>query len=339
MIASSPKPKRHLRNTFRFGLGLAVLLAAFFFSAATPLSAGVFSRIAKKSAKVADDIPLRNADELAETFAHNKAAREALENATKRTLKSTNPLALRNALKSELHALDPSLVRFADTLPTHSQQYMLVLNRGAKNCERAMPDMLARANFLKRGGAETVTAVGMYGTDIAKSAMRFDAALHGGKIISPKGMRAVQLDDFGKLFTQHGDAAYAFWTKNVVPHWKLWLGGTVGGGAVAWYLLDPQGFMDTAGNLTEEGFRRLTQFTGDVAAAIIRGAVEGAKTAVEKVAVATRESFFTSWSGVTVFILLVVGVVLALPFTRYFALRPFRFLLRKPKRSNNEPSS
>ncbi|MDR0706203.1 MAG: hypothetical protein LBF88_14615 [Planctomycetaceae bacterium] len=293
-----------------------------------------FSKVVRRAARVADDVPVHNADELVKAMSRNKASREALENAAGRIVKSADSAVLKNAVKTELYSIDPSLVRFADELDKPSQQYLLVLGNGAKTCEKNLPDMLQRAKFLERGGAETVAAAGMYGDEAAKAAMRFDAALHGGKIISPQGMRAVQLEDFGKLFTKYGDAANNFWMKYITPHWGKWLTG----GALAWYLLDPQGFMDTVGNLTEEGIKRLTQAAGDVAATAISGVSKGIEQAMEKVGTESAKAvkrtvgnFLTSWTAFFGGIVILFGVCLVLPFTRYFMFKPFAFLFRKPK--------
>jgi hypothetical protein len=147
-------------------------------------------------------------------------------------------------------------------------------------------------------------------------------------------MRSVQLDDFGKLFTKYGDAANNFWTKYITPHWGKWLTG----GAIAWYLIDPEGFMDTAGNLTEEGIKRLTQAAGEVAATAISGMSKGIEQAMEKVGTESAKAvkrtignFFTSWTAFCGGIVILLGVGLALPFTRYFILKPLAFLFHKPK--------
>jgi hypothetical protein len=292
-----------------------------------------FSKVVRGAAKVADDVSVHNADELVTVMSHSKVSREALENATRRIVKSADSTVLKNTVEAELRSIDPSLVRFADELDKPSQQYLLVLGNGAKTCEKNFPDILQRVKFLERGGAETVAAVGMYGDDAAKAAMRFDAALHGGKIISPQGMRAVQLNDFGKLFTKYGDAANNFWTKYITPHWSKWLAG----GVLAWYLLDPEGFMDTVGNLTEEGIKRLTQAAGDVVATAISGVSKGVEQAMEKIGTESAEAvkrtvgnFFTSWTAFCGGVVILFGVCLVLPFTRYFILKLVAFLFRKP---------
>jgi hypothetical protein len=292
-----------------------------------------FTKFARKAAKITDDVSFRGADELAETITHSKTSREALENAARRVVKSADPSMLKHAVKTELHAVDPSLVRFADDLPKLSQEYLLVLGHGAKTCEKNIPDMLQRAKFLERGGAETVTAIGMYGDHAAKAAMRLDAAIHSGKLISPKGMKAVSLTDYGKLFIKYGDAANNFWTKYVTPHWEKWLIG----GVLAWYLIDPEGFMDIAGNMTEEGVKRLTQCIGDIAATAITGISKGVEHTVEKVGTASMDAvkrtvgnFFTSWTACVGGVVILFVIACCLPFTRYFILKPFKFLFKKP---------
>ncbi|MDR0521719.1 MAG: hypothetical protein LBH00_07680, partial [Planctomycetaceae bacterium] len=46
-------------------------------------------------------------------------------------------------------------------LPKAEKEYLLVLGRGAKTCNKSIPDVLQRAKFLEKGGADTVAAVGM----------------------------------------------------------------------------------------------------------------------------------------------------------------------------------
>jgi hypothetical protein len=297
-----------------------------------------FTKFVRKATNVADGVPIHGADDLVKTMSKSKASREALESSVKRIVKSTDPSMLNNAVKTELRTIDPSLVRFADDLDKPSKEYLIVLGEGAKTCNKNIPDMMQRAKFLEKGGAETVTAIGMYGDDIAKSAMRVDSAISGGKLISPKGMRAVTLNDYGKLFTKYGDNAKTFWDKYVVPHWGKWLVG----GALAWYLIDPEGFMDNAGNLTKAGLERLTQCVGDVAAIAIEGVSKGAEKAIEKIATSTGDaverigkatlySFFTSIKGIAALIVILFGVAVALPFTRFYVFGWFAFLLRKPR--------
>jgi hypothetical protein len=305
--------------------------------AALQVDAGVFDKVLRKGARIADDVPVRGADDLVKSMSRSKAARKAMESSAKRIVKSADPSIFENAVKAELRGADPSLVRFADTLDKPSKEYLLILGQGAKTCNKNIPDMVSRAKFLERGGSETVAAVGMYGDDLARSAMRVDSVIHSGKLISPAGMKTVTTADFGKLFTKYGDSAHHFWTKYVMPHWEKWLVG----GALAWYLIDPEGFMDTAGMLTQEGVKRLTQCAGDITAKVIEGVSQGVEHAIEKVADASGNavirtgsavvaSFFTGFKGIAalVFIILIIG--LALPYTRYFLLKPFAFLFKKP---------
>jgi len=293
----------------------------------------------RKAAGVADNVPVRGADDLARTMGNSRAGREALENSARRITRSTDPAVLQNTLRTQLNSIDPALVRYADELGTMQQQYLLVAGRGATTTRTQLPDMLQRAAFIERGGADTLVAIGMHGDGLARSAMRLDAAIQGGRVISPTGMRQATLQDFGRLFTTHGDAAHTFWTRYVVPHWNSWLIGGAAGCALAWYLIDPEGFMDTAGNLTEEGFKRLGEVAGHAAAGLIKGISEGATTAAEKIGDAATESMrkaastmFFSWSGFVGSIVILFGIACCIPFTRYYVLRPFRFLFRSPSK-------
>jgi len=317
-------------RTFFLSILLAVCVMQVSVHTVSAAPTKFFDRVLRKTVKVSDDIPIHGADDLVKTV--NK---DAVEKAAKRIVKSAD---ITSVAKAELRTVDPSLVRFADELDKPSKEYLLVLADGAKTCEKNLPDIASRGKFLERGGADTVTAIGMYGDEIAHSAMRVDTAIQGGKLGLANAacpiQRAVTTADFGRLFTKYGERAQTFWTKYVTPHWGKWLGG----GALAWYLLDPEGFMDTAGALTEEGLKRLTQCVGDVAAVAISGVSKGLEHAAEATGNAAIEAVkrfiktvIFSLSGFIGSVLIILGIAVALPFTRYYVLKPFRFLFHKPK--------
>lgn len=322
--------------------GLIVTLCVFpFWFSAGRAEAGIWDQLIRAGTRVADDVPIRQADELAEQMARSKVVREAVEDQVRAGLRRAGQADdgvayarhLRRMLQDEAAALDPALLRRLEPLDTPAQEVALILQRGSRRLSDAVPDLAQRARLVQDGGPETVAALGMFGDELVDSALRLDAALRAGRVPSPRGMRAVQMGDFGQLFVKHGRAAERFWSEYVGPHWKAWLAG----GALAWYLLDPEGFMDTAGRLTEEGFKRLTEALGEVLAIAIRGVGSGAKEAIGTSGEAILETYLSDWRGLAALAatLLLLGFVFAR--TRYYLLGPLRWLRRPPPQAKAPP--
>lgn len=204
--------------------------------------------------------------------------------------------------------------------------------KGGDDLARTLPDLATRARVLQDGGAETVAAVGIFGPDAARAALRLDEAIRGGSVIVKDGSRAVSVADFGSALVRYGDASWTFWKQYVQPHWKVWAAS----GALAAYLANPEAFQDTAGKLTQAGFKHLTEFAGKVAAAAIRGIGDGSASATENVRTAIWETYFKGEKGVYAAIgtlAFVACISLLFRRVRYWALRPFRWLNQAPDTS------
>ena len=117
---------------------------------------------------------------------------------------------------------------------------------------------------------ETLAAMGRGDNAFIKEVIDLDAKIGAKTLKSPPGMRAVVLDDIGSFFQKTGEAGKKFWEKSVRPHWKLWLGGT----ALAAILLAPEEFLDSAGELTKEGFKKVVSFGGDMLGNALAGTTE-----------------------------------------------------------------
>jgi hypothetical protein len=264
----------------------------------------VMDDLIRGTARVADEIPVKKVDELVAELGKSRAAREAVDTEIRKAgrLAETGD-ALRGAARSDevlrllrtaTSELDPSVFRRIEQLDDASRDAALVLARGGDELTRAVPDLATRGRLVREGGAETVAAVGMFGSDAGRAALRLDEAIKGGTVVVRDGGRAVTIADFGVAMTRYGDASWRFWKEYIQPHWKLWAAS----GALAAYITNPEYFQDAAGQLTEAGFKHLTEFVGEVAAAAIRGVGEGSGAAVEKVAKATRETYLNATNGV-----------------------------------------
>ena len=319
---------------------VAVLLSLFMSSQVLAQSVrGVMDDLVRGTARVADDIPVKRIDDLVAELSKSRAAREAIDTELRKagrltgtgdivrgTARSDEVLRL---LRSATSELDPNVMRRIEQLDDASRDVALVLARGGEEFTRTLPDLATRGRLLREGGAETVAAVGMFGPDAARAALRLDEAIRGGSVILKDGTRAVTLADFGSAMSRSGDASWRFWKEYIQPHWKIWAAS----GALAAYLANPEYFQDAAGKLTEAGFKHLTEFAGEVAAAAIRGVGQGSGNAAEKVTSAAQDTFFSGDKGVYAVVgtLIFLGCVsLLFRRVRYWLLRPLRWLNQKP---------
>lgn len=303
---------------------------------------GVVDDLMRGTARVADEIPVKKVDDLVAELSKSRSAREAVDAELRKAgriaeggqvargaARSDEVLRLLRAATNEL---DPSVLRRIESLDEASREAAFVLAKGGDELVRTVPDLATRARLLQEGGAETVAAVGMFGPEAARAALRLDEAIRGGSVLVKDGSRAVSVADFGNVMTRFGDASWSFWKQYVQPHWKVWAAS----GALAAYLANPEYFQDTAGKLTEAGFKHLTEFAGEVAAAAIRGVGEGSGTATEKVGGAVWDTYFKGDKGIYAAIgtmAFVVCISLLFRRVRYWALRPFRWLNQVPDAS------
>jgi hypothetical protein len=260
----------------------------------------VIADLIRGTTKVADEVPLGKVDDLIEDVGRSRAAREAIDGEIReagRAARSSGAVKdlsraeeVLRLLRTATRDLDPNVIRRIEHLDEGSREAALLLARGGEQVQKSLPGLAARGRFLREGGAETVAAIGTFGPDAARAAMRLDGAIQGGSLVVRDGARVVSLADFGRVMTRGGDASWSFWRTYVQPHWKVWLTS----GALAAYLANPEAFQDAAGRLTESGFRRLTELAGEVTAAAIRGMGRGSANVVDRVAESFHDTF---WSG------------------------------------------
>lgn len=126
--------------------------------------------------------------------------------------------------------------------------------------------------------------------------------------------------------TEHG--AGIFWKTYVQPHPEPWLAG----GLLATYLIRPEWFHDSAGRLTEQGSRQLTEMGLDVSSEKMPGAVQRTLDAFQN---RYAEHPVTT---VLVVILAVILLLLAVPPIRHVVGGWVSRLLRRDVTASGKPS-
>jgi hypothetical protein len=302
---------------------------------------GLVGDLSREAAKIADDVPVRSVDDIVEQAGRSRALRESIE-AEMRIVRDV-PQATRRTeailkLIRDSSAIDPVIMRRIGELDGPAQEAALAIARGGSGIATAVPDVAARSRMVKAGGPELLAAVGARearaAQDVALQAYRVQQAIEAGTLASKAG-RAVSVADFGRAVARHGEATITFWDRYVRPHWGKWLTG----GALAAYLVAPETFQDAGGNLTDAGFRRLTELVGAVAAGAIRGAGRGAGDAAESIWTAILETFFTGPNRIYSTIGVVfIGMALLLRFRRirHWVGRPFRWLNQTPAEDDHD---
>ncbi len=287
----------------------AMSVSAILLFATSEAQALNFGNLIRKVGRVADDVPLNKLDDVAEELAKSKAGRDVLKKAGVRVDDALErSRGLSRLLRETIGEADPALLKQLDKLDEPAREVALVLARGARRVDEAIPDVALRGQFLREGGAETVAALGRH-PDLVDDALQFDVALRAGRLPSPAGMRAATLEDFGHFLRAGGDRAHRFWTSSVRPHWKLWLGGS----ALTAVLLAPDEYLDEIGNITEAGLEKIGNFGGSLLANALKGVIEGvgkgSKQVVQETAGTMARVFFADVWGIVTLILLVLITV------------------------------
>lgn len=296
-------------------------------------------RVVRRIARVSDDVPIRNIDDVVAKSRIRRAARELLEETGTHAddvlaRSKVARRALEEALSSiESHSLRHQLLDEVAHLDLPTQEAALVLARGSRRLSDVVPDIAVRSRLLRNGGGEMVASLGRF-EDLAEDAVKFDLAVGSGALRSPPGMRNLTSEDFGRFFLDQGKRAHRFWTDYVRPHWKLWLAGT----ALAAVMLAPDEFLDAVGNLTEEGIKKVGKLGGEVLASAITGTIHAAGEASKQIVRETTQevsrTFFGDVWGILTLVLLVVVVVAAVPFARRPCIRVFSWLFGRGRRKS-----
>lgn len=175
------------------------------------------------------------------------------------------------AVLRALRAADPAAAREVERLAPADANLALRMFRGAEVLESAHPDRLVRARMLREGGGDLVLAAERNGDEIAQSAARLMAAQEVGQL--PAG----SLARFSTAASgEAGEQFLSAWNRHIVPNWRK----LAAGGAITAFLIEPELFIDSAGNLTEHATATFTRLGVEVAGAAAAGAVRGAAEGV-----------------------------------------------------------
>lgn len=280
--------------------------------------------VTRTTAKVADNVPINQSDELMARL--GKAASKVAKNSDEILV------VLKRGLSQ-----NPALLKQVDQLDGPGRKMALIMVEGGEKLTIVVPDFAARSQLIRAGGADLVASAGMYGDDFVKNTVRLNTAIDAGTlgkslnklqpgIITAK--KTITLSDFTATVSKWGEAGADFFNKAIMPNWKI----LAGSGVVAWWILDPEGFLDTAGNITEEGIRRITLLAGEVAARSMEGAIRGTGEGVKSITTNVWSGFqdFGMYGVVGLILLLALGS-LAFRRLRYYAFAPFRWLNRSPE--------
>ena len=295
--------KRRMTTVTIFALVLLI------FGATASAQCRGISRAVKRASRIADDIPLRNLDNFVPDRNISRMTRDALGEG-----KHLDDVAYTRKLARELNEvgrnLDPQTVRTLQKMDGPTREMVVLVGRGAKNVGDMPLDVMRRADFMKAVDGKTLCALGMDKT-LVRDALNMQDLLKMGKIPSPKGLRAVTLDDFGAFFHKYGAKGADFWKTTIRPHWKAWAVG----GALAAILLTPEEYLDEAGELLHDageklakyGVKLVTALAGGLAEGTVEGTgevvAEGVGNIVEKTGEATQKTlvrvknFFTTSKG------------------------------------------
>jgi hypothetical protein len=294
--------------------------------------------LTRVTVNVPADVPIRYSDETLELLGRSKPVKNMTDNGIPKKSDfpdTTSDNARQAVRRDEILAplrqgleAHPQLLKRIETLDETSQQTALVLLNGGQRLSSAVPDIAIRSKLLRTGGGELVASAGLYGEDFVNSALRIQSALDAGALVSPASKRAITLADFSRTIGKMGQGGLDFFNKNIRPNWKQWLGS----GLLAWWILDPEGFQDTAGKITYEGTKRINELAGDIIASSADGVVEGSANALRNIMSRARSTFreqgALGFAGIMV--LLALGS-LSFKRVRYYAGAPFRWLNRMPE--------
>jgi len=112
-----------------------------------------FANLIRRISHVADDVPLNQADEVAQDLGRSRAARQILEETgTKLDDAAERGYVLRRLLRESIGESDTQLLRQLDGLDEPAQEAALVFARGANAVREGIPDLAVRARFLREGG-------------------------------------------------------------------------------------------------------------------------------------------------------------------------------------------
>jgi hypothetical protein len=235
--------------------------------------------------------------------------------------------AMRQMLSKALRQEGGDLVslRMVDDLAEADVDAVVVYLRGGRRLKEAVPDIVTRSRLARQGGAPALASLGLRDAVPVDDFLKLDALIASGKIPAEVAGKPT-LARLGELLADASEKYSKFYARYVRGNEGKW----VAGGALAFWMADPDYFQDAAGKLTETGFKKLSELGGEVLSSALRGVAEGSKEAGRKVVGVAVRSYFSgpyawaAWLGLTAF---AYALGLILPATRRFFLKPLSMLM------------
>lgn len=239
-----------------------------------------------------------------------------------------NRAAIRQLLIKNLQRSggDSAMLRFVDDLPDADLDAALVYLRGGRRLQETVPDIAIRARLAQSGGAPALASLGLRDNVFVDDFIKLDALTAAGSIPAQIAGKPT-LARLGELLSDGSERFANFYTRYIRGNEGKW----VTGGALTWWLTDPDSFQDVTGQITEAGFQKLTELAGHVTAAALAGIAEGGKEAGREVVAEVAKGFFTgsyAWAAWIALVAFLYAGGLFLPATRALFLKPLRALLR-----------
>jgi hypothetical protein len=315
----------------RCRLGGLVYIALFVIACGVKVEAANWSRFVFEATGTSKSA--KNAVQVSEDVMHltgrGPALREAAEREARRLGgQAGGRTALRQVITASLRAqgADASTLRFVDELAGADLETAAVIMRGGRRLKEAVPDLMTRARLTRQGGTPALGALGLADSVPVDDFVKLDALVAVGKVPAEVAGKPA-LARLGELLSDATERSSKFYLRYIRGNEGKWAAG----GALAWWMADPDSFQDAAGNLTEAGYKKLTELGGEVLASGLRGIGEGSQGAATKMVSTLAESYLKgpfSWAAWLGLALVTYLIGLALPVTRRLFLKPLRRLFR-----------
>jgi len=264
------------------------------------------------------------------------ASGAAQKEAKRMGLELSDSVALQRALAKQMGEVgqSPEVLQVLRKMSRVELESTLVYARGGRRLKEAIPDMATRARMTRNGGAPALASLGIREAEVVNDLIKLDALTLAKKLPATINDTPT-LARFGELMVEGSGRFHRFYGRYIRNNEKKWLAG----GALAAWLVNPDAFQDTAGNITQAGTKMLTELVGEVSAAAITGISEGSKEAGRKIVEAATKGLFegnhrwAAWIGMAGFMYL-LGIMI--PITRKFFMLPIRRIF---SRSSSTSSS
>lgn len=268
-------------------------------------------------------------EEAAVSIRGTSRAKEAAEREARGLgVNAGNRAAIRQALVKNLQksGADSAMLRFVDDLPDADLDAALVYLRGGKRLQETVPDIAVRARLAQNGGAPALASLGLRDNVFVEDFIKLDALTTTGAIPTHIAGKPT-LARLGELLSDGSERFSKFYTGYIRGNEGKW----VAGGALAWWLTDPDSFQDATGQFTEAGFQKLTELVGHASASALAGIAVGGKEAGRNIIEKFIKNYFEgrySWAAWIALAAFIYAGGLLLPITRKLFFRPIRALFR-----------